>query len=438
MKAKVSWILILLLGVTAASHVSAAERESCSICGMYIDQYQHTAAILVDRQGKTVATCGVADMIRYIEDAGGPDAFSSIKVTDWPSGKKMDAAAATYVIGSDLVPDMIPNLIAFADKGAAEKFIGEHGGALLSFTQALLSISPMGMTMPTRINPAVLPPQGAAGMGVGYMYMKMDELMIGSDSVSVPEFRSRINNMMGPKSMTSKGEMYMLSFGITDRVATMVKFSYLQKEMVMQRFMTGQEVVTRTSGPSDTDVQLRYNLWKDTYYSKFISLLGGITLPTGQYDAAYRNMPNLQLGIGTLGYYGGLLASARMGDFWLHGELSHYFRPENNDDYDFGDATKFGLAVHYTPNPDFMIGLETDYTDTQKNEYMGGTVDNSGGIRANLAVVGSWRFLTALGGNFNLKASAGVPYYEDVNAYGLGGDYFANVMLSFNRRVNTP
>ncbi|MEJ2690924.1 MAG: nitrous oxide reductase accessory protein NosL [Deltaproteobacteria bacterium] len=435
MKVPVIRILIILLSLTSVVPAFAAKRQSCQICGMYIDQYQHTAAYLVDRQGNSEATCGVADMIRYIEDAGGPDAFSSIKVTDWISGNKVDAANATYVIGSDLVPDMIPNLIAFADKDAAEQFIGEHGGALLSFTQALLSISPMGMTMPTRINPAVLPPQGAAGIGVGYMYMDMDELMIGSDSVSIPEFRSRINNMMGPKSMTSKGEMYMLSYGITDNVAALVKFSYLQKEMVMQRFMTGQEIVTHTSGLTDTTVQLRYNLWKDNYYSKFISLLAGLTLPTGDYDDTYRSMPNLQLGIGTLGYYGGLLASARYGDFWFHGELSYFIRPENNDDYDFGDITKIGLAVHYTPNPDFMIGLETDYTDTQKNEFMDTDVDNSGGIRANVAVVGSWRFLTALGGNFNLKAAAGVPYYEDVNAYGLGGNYFANVMLSFNRRI---
>ncbi|MEJ2690561.1 MAG: nitrous oxide reductase accessory protein NosL, partial [Deltaproteobacteria bacterium] len=364
-----------------------------------------------------------------------PDAFTSIKVTVWVSREIVDATNATYVFGSDLVPDMIPNLIAFAERKAAEQFIGEHGGALLSFTQALLSISPMGMTMPTRIDTAVVPPKGAAGMGVGYMYMDMDELMIGSDSVSIPEFRSRVNNMMGPKSMTSKGEMYMLSFGLTDNVTTMIKFSHLQKKMIMQRFMTGEEVVSNLSGPADTDIQLRYNFWKDTYYSKFISLLGGITLPTGVYDARYRNMPKLQLGIGTLGCYGGLLASARYGDFWLHGELSHAFRPENSDHYNFGDSTKIGLAVHYTPNPDLMVGLETDYTDTGKNEYQGVDVNNSGGKEANLAVVGSWRFLTAWGGNFNLMAAAGIPYYEDVNAYGLGGNYFAKVMLSFNRLV---
>ena len=163
--------------------------------------------------------------------------------------------------------------------------------------------------------------------------------------------------------------------------------------------------------------------------------MGGVTIPTGEFDENLLKMPGLQLGIGTFGYYGGLLASARYGDFWFHSELSYSVKPENDDDYDFGDTAKIGLAVHYTPNPNFMIGLETDYSDTRKNQYQGVDVDSSGGKKAYVAAISSWRFLTAMGGNFNLKLTAGVPYYEDVNAYGLGGNYFANAMISFKRRL---
>jgi len=429
--------LVLLLTFSTATAVFAEERQSCHLCGMYIDQYQNTAALLTDKNGKETATCGVADMIRFIEDSGGPDAFTSIQVVDWNSHQRIAASSATYVIGSDLVPDMIPNIIAFSTKEDAEQFIAEHGGDLLSFTQALLSISPMGMTMPTRINQAVPPPSGALGVGVGYMYMNMDDLMIGSDSVSFNEYRARTGRTMGPKEMTSEGTMFMLSYGITDKLATTIKTSYLQKEMVMQMFMMGNtsDRTTSSSGMTDTDINFRYNVWRDTYYSKFFSLFGGVTLPTGDYDESLRTSPGLQLGIDTFGYYGGLLASARYGDFWFHSEASYAVKPENSDDYDFGDVAKIGLAAHYTPNPNFMIGLETDFTDTDKNEYRGVAVDNSGGEKAILAVVSSWRFLTAMGGNFNLKVTAGVPYYEDVNAYGLGGNYFVNVMLSFKRRM---
>jgi nitrous oxide reductase accessory protein NosL len=428
------WLVLLLILATATAAV-AAERQACHLCGMYIDQYQHTAALLTERDGKETATCGVADMIRFIEDSGGPDAFTSIKVVDWDTHQRIDASSATYVIGSDLVPDMIPNIIAFGSKEAAEEFIREHGGGLLSFTQALLSISPMGMTMPTRVNAAVPSPKGAMGIGAGYMYMNMDDLMIGSDSVSVSEFRANVNPMMGPKEMTSKGQMYMFSYGITDKLSMRVKASHLEKEMVMDRYMMGDTVTKKSSGLTDTDVMLRYNVWRDTYYSKFFTLLGGVTLPTGEYDESLRTSPGLQLGIDTFGFYGGLLASARYGDFWFHTEASYTVKPENSDDYDFGDTAKIGLAVHYTPNPNFMIGLETDYTDTRKNQYQGVDIDNSGGKKAIIAAISSWRFLTAMGGNFNLKVTAGVPYYEDVNAYGLGGNYFANAMISFKHRV---
>ena len=439
MKTNVIRLFIWLVMFSVVTVVYAAERQSCHLCGMYIDQYQHTAAHLIDKNGKETATCGVADMIRFVQDSGGPDAFTSIQVVDWNSNQKIDAASATYVIGSDLIPDMIPNIIAFSTKEDAEQFINEHGGATMNFTQALLSVSPMGMTMPTRINQAVTPPRGALGVGAGYMYMDMDDLMIGSDSVSFSEYMSRTGRTMGPKEMTSKGPMFMLGYGITDKLATSVKIAYQEKEMVRQMFMMGNTTypTTKSSGMTDTDINLRYNVWRDIYYSKFFSLMGGITLPTGDFDASPMRitMPGLQLGIGTVGYYGGLLGSARYGDFWFHSEASYFIRPENNDDYDFGDIAKIGLAAHYTPNPNFMIGLETDYTDTEKNAYRGVDVDNSGGKKAIIAIISSWRFLTALGGNFNLKATAGVPYYEDVNAYGLGTNYFANVMISFNRRI---
>ncbi len=414
-----------------------AGREGCRICGMYIDQYQATAARLTTTDGTTLSTCGVACMIRLVNDRGGPDAFSSITVHDWVSGREVDATAATYVIGSDLVPDMLPTLIAFADRTAAEAFMADHGGDALTFTQALMSISPMGMTMPSRLNTAVLPPQRAVAAGIGYMSMVMDDLMIGTDEVSLASYLAQRGGTMAPKEMTSKGLMYMLNLGITDNVALTVKTRHLEKEMTMQMVMMGQttETTQHVNGMTDTDLILRYNLWKDTTYSKFLTLLAGVSLPTGDFRETYRTMPGLQLGIDTLGYRAGLLASARFGDFWLHGEASYYLRPENGKDYDFGDSATLALALHYTPTYNFMIGLETDYTATGKDEDRGVTSETTGGERANLAVVSSWRFLTALGGNFNLKVTAGVPYYTDVNGGGLGTKYFANFMVSFKRRL---
>lgn len=430
--------MFAVVAVLAASTVQAAEREGCKLCGMYIDQYQKTSAIITAKDGTVERTCGGADMLRLVADAGGADAFSSVIVHDWASGKEIAAADATYVIGSDLVPDMIPNIIAFADESSANAFIAEHGGAVLTLSQALQSISPMGMTMPNRVNSAVPPPKGSMSVGAGYMSMKMDNLKMGSNDVSVAQFKAStpMTVAMIPKKMESSGPMVMANYGITDRLALTAKISDLDKTMTSEMKMNGMERVTKNSGITDLDLKLRYNLWRDNYYSKFITLMANTTLPTGDFDTDYISMHGLQMGTGSINLGAGVLGSMRFGDFWLHGELSHLVNRENGNDYDFGDATKLGAALHYTPTYDVMLGLELDATDTGKNEFKDIARDNSGGRAVSLTAVASWRFLSALGGNFNLNGSYGAPLYQDVNWYGLEADYAATVMLNFSHRFN--
>jgi hypothetical protein len=51
---------------------------------------------------------------------------------------------------------MLPSIIAFKDLREAEHFIEKQGGELISFSQALLTISPAAMTMPVRIKTQIL------------------------------------------------------------------------------------------------------------------------------------------------------------------------------------------------------------------------------------------------------------------------------------------
>jgi len=430
--------VILAATIMLASAAQAGEREGCRLCGMYIDQYQGTSAIVTGKDGRVEKTCGGADMLRLVADAGGVEAFASVLVHDWPSGKEVAAAGATYVIGSDLVPDMIPNIIAFADQDGAKKFISEHGGQALTFSQALLAVSPMGMTMPNRVNSAVPPPKGSVSVGAGYMGMVKDELMMGSNKVSTAQFLAATPSTvtMIPKKMEASGPMLMANYGITDRLSVTAKISDLDKIMTSTMRMSGAERVTKHKGVSDLELKAVYNLWRDDYYSKFVSLMGNMTLPTGDFDTTFRAMPGLQLGTGSVDLGGGLLGSVRFGDFWLHGEASYLVNRENGDDYKFGDVSKLGAALHYTPNYDLMLGLELDATDTGKNENFGVKVQNSGGRAVMLTGVASWRFLSALGGNFSLNGSYGLPLYEDVNLYGLGTEYVATAMLNFKHRFN--
>ncbi len=433
---------LLLLLPAAATALEDNGRQSCRVCGMYIHLYKDTSAKLTLKNGKVRHSCGGACMLRLVNDHGGPDAFSKILVHDWQSKQELTAESAVYVIGSKLVPDMIPNIIAFAERDEAETFVQKNGGEIIDFTQALLSISPMGMTMPTRIKSAVLPAQGATGIGLGYMRMEMDDVLAGSESIDPRDFAGRPGQMMGPKEMTSEGEMLMVSHGLKDNLTLDLKTAYIEKEMEMYTMGGRGTTTSRNSGLSDIGVSLRYGLWKNTFYSKFLSLLGEVTLPSGDFDSRYIGSPGLQLGTGDFSGTAGLLFSHRQGSFWFHYLLSYQHRLENSDNYKYGDVTRFGAAVHYTPDYNLMIGLEVDGAEYAKNEINGVKVDNTGGFRSYLTGVVNWRFLTALGGNFNLRVAGGLPIYEDMNHYTMGGMEKAqmgggsmyNFMLSFKRR----
>jgi nitrous oxide reductase accessory protein NosL len=436
------WVLLWLVFPAGLWADEVKERAGCHICGMYIDQYQSTAALLVDKSDKTYETCGVACMIRTINDKGGPGAFTKIEVRDWVSKTRIPADQAVYVIGSRLIPDMMPNLIAFRGKEEAEAFIKDNGGQQLNFTQALMSISPMGMTMPARIKTAALAPKGGFMGGVGYMHMTMDRVKLGPDSVNPYDLARRPGQQTAPKQMTSDAEMVMINYGITDNLNLSLGAAYFDKTMETYKKGGQTTETTKNSGFGDIDASFRYNLWHDNYFSKFFTVLVGTSLPTGQFKKEFITMPGLQLGNGSFSFTGGLLFSHRFKDLWFHYQASYTGNLENSDDYRFGSLTRLGAALHYTPTYDLMAGIELDGTYYGKDQYQGSSVDSTGGFRSNLAGVVDWKFLTVLGGNFSLRLSGGVPIYEDLNHYAvgstekakMGGGYFVSFMLNFNRR----
>lgn len=436
-------LLMCLSLLMSAAVAEAMDRDSCKVCGMYIDEYQKTAGKLEYKTGEVVQSCGLACLLRMVEDAGGPDAFTALWVKDWILGIPLPAEEATYVISSKIIPDMLPSIIAFKEREEAEHFKEENGGELITFSQALLIISPTAMTMPARIKTAVLPSKGATGVSIGVMTMKMDKVKIDSDSVDPDNFVKRPGQMMGPKEMKTDAAMFMASYGLTDTMTLDVQASYLEKQMEMYTMGGKKTVTTENNGLSDIFASYRYNVFKSVYYNHFVTLLAETSLPTGDFDLEYLAQPGLQTGTGDFTFGGGLLYTYRYDDFWFHTMLGYTHKLENSDDFKFGDETRFGVALHYTPTYDFMFGVETDVVHYDRNEINGTDVGNSGGTRSMLTGVASWRFLTALGGNFNLRLTAGIPMYEDLNhttlmggreAVQMGGGWFGSLSLNFNRR----
>jgi len=457
---------LLLLSALVSTQVSAHERESCRVCGMYIDQYQKSAAELVLKDGTMEHTCGVACMLREIEDAGGISAFRSVKVHDWVSGKLVDAETATYVIGSKVIPDMIPNYIAFAKREEAEAFMAKEGGEIMDFNLAYHDISEVGTTTPFRIRSAVTPGKGNFSAGIVYGYSQKDQVKNGDSAMEPTDFiNANKAQPKAPNESQMQQQAITLNYSPTDNLALFMNLPWFEKrQSTFERTPPAGgpvgESIADENGLGDIALEGRYNFWRSTRWDKFGSVLLGTSLPTGEFNGtrdplvnplAKTNLvtesPGLQLGKGTATFTGGLLYSQRWKDFWMHTSALYTVNPENDKGYAYGDVATAGLALHYTPNYNLMLGVEIDASYTEKNEDQGFKIGNSGGTVTNLAVVSDWRFINAFGGNFKLRSSVGLPIYEDLNARDvknalglpytqvqLGNGFFANVSVVWTFR----
>lgn len=430
---KISLLLVLIQFTLLSAWASAEEthkRESCRVCGMYIDQYQKSAAELVLKDGAIEHTCGVACMLREVEDAGGISAFKSVHVHDWVTGKPLDAQTATYVIGSKVIPDMVPNYIAFAKREDAEAFADKEGGDVIDFNIAYNDVSPVGTTAPFRIRTAVTPGKGNFSAGMVYGYTQKDNLKIGSNGADPDGFiHSNVAQPKAPKEMQVQQQALTLNYSPTDKLALFMNVPWFEKRMTALSqtqppgVLPGKfgETTDNTNGLGDISLEGRYNLWRSTRWDKFASVLLGTSLPSGRFNGnrdttGALQAAGLQLGKGTATFTGGMLYSQRWKDFWLHTSALYNVNPENEDNFAFGDVATAGVALHYTPNYNWMIGIEMDTSYTDKNTDRGVKIGNSGGTVTNLAFVSDYRFLNALGGNFKLRGSVGLPIYEDLNS----------------------
>lgn len=459
---KTAWLIMFMQLLFLSGQLQAAEeRASCRVCGMWIDEYKRTAAELVYKDGKKEYTCGVACMLREVEDAGGISAFKSVKVHDWVTGNLVDAESATYVVGSKVIPDMVPNYIAFASRTDAEAFAAKEGGDILDFSVAYEDISPVGTTAPFRLRTAVTPGAGNFSVGVVYGYNQKDNVKNGSNSTDASSFiRGNKAQLQAPESSRGHQQAIVANYSPTDDLALFINVPWMEKRAVTLTQPTagkfGQNVAEE-EGLGDITLEGRYNVWRSTRWDKFASVLLGTTLPTGEFsDTRVLNVPlnrqliskgaGLQLGKDTATFTGGLLYSERWKDWWLHTSVLYNVNPENDAQFAYGDVLTGGVALHYTVNYDLTLGVEVDSNYIQKNEDLGYKVGNSGGVTTNLAFVGDWRFMNAFGGNFKLRGSVGLPIYEDLNSMDVktargtltqvqGGDgFFANLAIQWTFR----
>jgi nitrous oxide reductase accessory protein NosL len=117
-------------------NIETPKDAKCPVCGMFVHKYPKWAASLTITSGnehQQLYFDGVKDLMKFYLE---PSKWSSlanpvirdIKVTDYYSQGAINAKAAIFVIGSDVLGPMGKELIPFVSKAEAATFMMDHTG----------------------------------------------------------------------------------------------------------------------------------------------------------------------------------------------------------------------------------------------------------------------------------------------------------------------
>jgi copper chaperone NosL len=134
----------VLMVCAVGSAVGAAEKDVekipfCQYCGMDRARFASTRMLVEYGNGTTIGTCSIHCAAIDLAQSFGKE-IRAILVADYQSGKLVDAAKATWVVGAGVPAVMAAkSRVAFAAKGDAEAFRKASGGDSANFDAALAS-----------------------------------------------------------------------------------------------------------------------------------------------------------------------------------------------------------------------------------------------------------------------------------------------------------
>jgi copper chaperone NosL len=152
----------VLASPSAPAHAAAATvsvpapkpDDVCPVCGMFVAKYPHWIATVVFKDGHADHFDGGKDFFKYMLDmkkyARGRtrEQIAVMAVTSYYDAARIDASAAFYVLGSDVLGPMGHELVAHAGEAGAKEFLSDHKGRrILRFadvTPALLDALDQG------------------------------------------------------------------------------------------------------------------------------------------------------------------------------------------------------------------------------------------------------------------------------------------------------
>ena len=449
---------MLIVGlVTAnayASGIIVESPESCKMCGMNRTSFSQSRVVISYEDGTSSGFCSINCAAAELRK-NGYKLIKSLKVADYSTSELTDAGKATWVVGGSR-PGVMTSLAkwAFEKEDKAQQFIKQNGGGIATFDDVIKSAYDeagkssghdhsmhMGPGANMVFNPAFgddiyhTHPADMWMVNYKFMHMGMNGLKEGSTSpsletVSPPAGKPRY--MMTPTDMSMEMQMFMIMYGMTDRLTIMGMGNYISNTMNMVMNMgmgkgNVPQASMRTNGFSDTELRGIYKI------NELFNGSLGLSLPTGDIrqeiemmGMKFRAPYDMQLGSGTFDLKPALTYSAVSDDaLWNWGGQAGYTYHLGHNDagYSLGDSLKLSSWLQRAMGPT-ATWIRLSYTNTARISGQDREITNSlkfadapdaetknyGGDLVNAFIGTSYTK-----GAFSAGIEIGLPLYQYVN-----------------------
>ncbi len=140
-------LALVVLGAAApppqdGAALRPAAGDKCPVCGMFVARYPDWLAGVRFRDGGYAVFDGAKDLFKFLvgghRDARGRGSgdVAEAFVTDYYGVRQVDARAAWFVLGADVLGPMGKELVPFAVEADAREFLADHHGVrLLRFAE---------------------------------------------------------------------------------------------------------------------------------------------------------------------------------------------------------------------------------------------------------------------------------------------------------------
>ena len=130
-----SALLLLALACQADQKPQAIEaHDACASCRMAISQPQYAAEVL-DKDGNAYKFDDIGCMLRYLNNHTLPQ--RRLYVMDYVNRQWLEAERATFVRSNAIASPMDGGLAAFRDQSAAQQFLKNSSGKMMSLTELI-------------------------------------------------------------------------------------------------------------------------------------------------------------------------------------------------------------------------------------------------------------------------------------------------------------